>query len=80
MSIGKAEFITEEYIKEGAIVIDIGINVLEDGSIKGDVKFDEVSKLSSFITPTPNGVGSVTVAMLLDNLLYLYNLQNNIKM
>ncbi|TXJ48322.1 bifunctional methylenetetrahydrofolate dehydrogenase/methenyltetrahydrofolate cyclohydrolase, partial [Brachyspira aalborgi] len=49
-------------------------------SIKGDVKFDEVSKLSSFITPTPNGVGSVTVAMLLDNLLYLYNLQNNIKM
>ena len=76
VSIGKAEFITEEYIKEGAIVIDIGINVLEDGSIKGDVKFDEVSKLSSFITPTPNGVGSVTVAMLLDNLLYLYSLQN----
>ena len=76
VSIGKAEYITEEYIKEGAIVIDIGINVLEDGSIKGDVKFDEVSKLSSFITPTPNGVGSVTVAMLLDNLLYLYNLQN----
>ena len=76
VSIGKAEFITEEYIKESAIVIDIGINVLEDGSIKGDVKFDEVSKLSSFITPTPNGVGSVTVAMLLDNLLYLYNLQN----
>ena len=80
VSIGKAEYITEEYIKEGSIVIDIGINVFEDGSIKGDVKFDEVSKLSSFITPTPNGVGSVTVAMLLDNLLYLYNLQNNIKM
>ena len=76
VSIGKAEFITEEYIKEGAIVIDIGINVLEDGSIKGDVKFEEVSKLASFITPTPNGVGSVTVAMLLDNLLYLYSLQN----
>ena len=73
VSIGKAEYITEEYIKEGAIVIDIGINVLEDGSIKGDVKFEEVSKLASFITPTPNGVGSVTVAMLLDNLLYLYN-------
>ncbi|TXJ46621.1 bifunctional methylenetetrahydrofolate dehydrogenase/methenyltetrahydrofolate cyclohydrolase [Brachyspira aalborgi] len=80
VSIGKSEFITEEYIKEGAIIIDIGINVLEGGSIKGDVKFDEVSKLASFITPTPNGVGSVTVAMLLDNLLYLYNLQNNIKM
>ena len=76
VSIGKAEYITEEYIKEGSIVIDIGINVLEDGSIKGDVKFEEVSKLASFITPTPNGVGSVTVAMLLDNLLYLYSLQN----
>ena len=76
VSIGKAEFITEEYIKEGAVVIDIGINVLSDGSIKGDVKFDEVSKFASFITPVPNGVGSVTVSMLLDNLLYLYNLQN----
>ena len=76
VSIGKAEYITEEYIKEGSIVIDIGINVLEDGSIKGDVKFEDVSKLASFITPTPNGVGSVTVAMLLDNLLYLYSLQN----
>ena len=76
VSIGKAEFITEEYIKEGAVVIDIGINVFADGSIKGDVKFGEVSKFASFITPVPNGVGSVTVSMLLDNLLYLYNLQN----
>ena len=76
VSIGKAEFITEEYIKEGAIVIDIGINVLADGSIKGDVKFDEASKLASFISPVPNGVGNVTVSMLLDNLLYLYNIQN----
>ena len=76
VSIGKAEFITEEYIKEGAIVIDIGINVLADGYIKGDVKFDEASKIASFITPVPNGVGSVTVSMLLDNLLYLYNIQN----
>ena len=76
VSIGSSEFITGEYIKEGAIVIDIGINVSGDGSIKGDVKFDEASKLASFITPVPNGVGSVTVTMLLDNLLYLYNLQN----
>lgn len=75
VSIGKSEFITAEYIKEGAIVIDIGINVLYDGSIKGDVKFDEVSKLSSFITPVPNGVGNVTISMLLDNLLYLYSIR-----
>lgn len=76
VSIGKSEFITAEYVKEGATVIDIGINVSENGSIKGDVKFDEVSELASFITPVPNGVGSVTVSMMLDNLLYLYNIQN----
>ncbi len=77
VSIGKAEFITGEYIKEGAVVIDIGINVLEDGSLKGDVNFDEASKLASYITPVPNGVGSVTVSMLLDNVLYLHkNIMN----
>ena len=77
VSIGKAEFITGEYIKEGAVVIDIGINVLEDGSLKGDVNFEEASKLASHITPVPNGVGSVTVAMLLSNLLYLHKKYNN---
>ena len=77
VSIGKAEFITGEYIKEGAVVIDIGINVLEDGSLKGDVNFEEASKLASYITPVPNGVGSVTVSMLLDNVLYLHkNIMN----
>ena len=77
VSIGKAEFITREYIKENAVVIDIGINVLEDGSLKGDVNFEEASKLASAITPVPNGVGSVTVAMLLDNLLYLHTKYNS---
>ena len=77
VSIGKAEFITGEYIKENAVVIDIGINVLEDGSLKGDVNFEEASKLASAITPVPNGVGSVTVAMLLDNLLYLHTKYNS---
>lgn len=72
VSIGKAEFITGEYIKEGAVVIDIGINVLDDGSLKGDVNFEEASKIASYITPVPNGVGSVTVAMLFDNLIYLH--------
>lgn len=72
VSIGKAEFITGEYIKENAVVIDIGINVLEDGSLKGDVNFNEASNIASYITPVPNGVGSVTVSMLLDNLVYLH--------
>ena len=72
VSIGKSEFITGDYIKEGAVVIDIGINVQDDGSLKGDVNFEEASKIASYITPVPNGVGSVTVAMLLDNLVYLH--------
>lgn len=77
VSIGKAEFIDAEYIKENAVVIDIGINVLEDGSIKGDVKFDEAVNISSMITPVPNGVGSLTTTMLLSNLLYLHTKYNN---
>ena len=72
VSIGKPEFITGEYIKKDAVVIDIGINVLEDGSLKGDVNFNEASAFASYITPVPNGVGSLTVAMLLDNTLYLH--------
>lgn len=77
VSIGKAEFIDAEYIKENAVVIDIGINVLEDGSIKGDVKFDEAVNIASAITPVPNGVGSLTTTMLLSNLLYLHMKYNN---
>lgn len=72
VSIGQPEFITGEYIKEGAVVIDIGINVLDDGSLKGDVNFEEASKNASYITPVPNGVGSVTVAMLFENVIYLH--------
>ena len=77
VSIGKAEFIDAEYIKENAVVIDIGINILEDGSIKGDVKFDEAVNIASMITPVPNGVGSLTTTMLLSNLLYLHTKYNN---
>lgn len=77
VSIGKSEFITGDYIKENAVVIDIGINVMEDGSLKGDVNFEEASKIASSITPVPNGVGSVTVAMLLSNVLYLHKKYNN---
>jgi len=56
-------------IKEGAIVIDIGINRLEDGSLVGDVDFDKVAPKCSYITPVPGGVGPMTIAMLLENTL-----------
>lgn len=59
--------IKADMVKEGAVVVDIGINVLEDGSIIGDVDFDPVEKKASFITPVPGGVGPVTIAMLLEN-------------
>ncbi len=59
--------ITADMIKDGAAVVDIGINVLEDGSIVGDVDYESVAAKASFITPVPGGVGPVTIAMLLEN-------------
>jgi methylenetetrahydrofolate dehydrogenase (NADP+)/methenyltetrahydrofolate cyclohydrolase len=59
--------IKADMIKDGAVVVDIGIKVLEDGSIVGDVDFESVEKKASFITPVPGGVGPVTIAMLLEN-------------
>jgi len=64
---GVQGLITGDMVKEGAVVVDIGINVLEDGSIVGDVDFESVEKKASFITPVPGGVGPVTIAMLLEN-------------
>lgn len=66
-AIGRPKMITEEYVKEGAIVVDVGINRLEDGSLCGDVDFDAVKALCSFITPVPGGVGPMTIAMLMTN-------------
>lgn len=66
-AIGKAKFVKAEWIKEGATVIDVGINRLEDGSIVGDVDFEEASKKASYITPVPGGVGPMTIAMLINN-------------
>lgn len=63
---GRAEMITGDMVKEGAVVIDVGINRV-DGKIVGDVKFDEVSQKASYITPVPGGVGLITRAMLLKN-------------
>jgi len=56
-----------EWIKPGAVVIDVGINRLEDGSLTGDVEFDGAAERASFITPVPGGVGPMTIAMLLSN-------------
>ena len=67
VAIGKPKFITENMVKEGVVVIDIGINRNEEGKLVGDVDFDNVSKKASYITPVPGGVGPMTVAMLMEN-------------
>jgi len=67
VGVGKADLITEEMIKDGAIVVDIGINKLDSGKLVGDVAYESVSKKCSFITPVPGGVGPMTIAMLLEN-------------
>lgn len=66
-ALGKPKFITENMIKEGAVVIDVGINRTDEGEIVGDVDFESVCKKASYITPVPGGVGPMTVAMLMHN-------------
>lgn len=66
-AIGKAKFVTGGMVKEGAIVIDVGINRLDDGRLVGDVDFDQVCERAGWITPVPGGVGPMTIAMLLTN-------------
>ncbi len=68
-AVGKANFVTADMVKEGAIVIDVGMNRLENGKLCGDVNFDEVSKVASFITPVPGGVGPMTITTLMKNTL-----------
>ncbi len=68
-ALGKPKFITEEYIKDGAVVIDVGIHRQENGKLCGDVDFDSVAKKASYITPVPGGVGPMTIAMLMVNCL-----------
>ncbi|NLI68215.1 MAG: bifunctional methylenetetrahydrofolate dehydrogenase/methenyltetrahydrofolate cyclohydrolase FolD [Bacilli bacterium] len=67
VAVGKAHFIDASYVKEGAVVIDVGVNRLEDGSLTGDVHFDSVKEKASFITPVPKGVGPMTITMLMEN-------------
>ena len=67
VAIGKPQFIGKEYIKEGAVVIDVGIHRDENNKLCGDVKYDEAEPVASYITPVPGGVGPMTIAMLMHN-------------
>lgn len=65
VAIGKGHFVTKDFVKDGAVVIDVGMNRDENGKLIGDVKFDEVSERASLITPVPGGVGPMTITMLM---------------
>ncbi len=78
-AIGRAQMITEEYVKPGAIVIDVGTNRLESGKLVGDVDFDGVEKIAGYITPAPGGVGPMTRTMLLKNTLEAAKKINGLK-
>ena len=69
VAIGKADFVTADMVKEGAVVIDVGMNRNADGKLTGDVDFNSVSEVASYITPVPGGVGPMTITMLLQNTL-----------
>lgn len=71
-AIGKPKFVTEDMVKDGAVVIDVGINRI-DGKLIGDVDFENVSKKVSYITPVPGGVGPMTMAMLMKNVMRAHN-------
>jgi len=70
VAVGKPNLIPGDWIKEGAVVIDVGINRLASGELCGDVAFDDARRRASFITPVPGGVGPMTIAMLLSNTLF----------
>lgn len=76
-AIGKAGFVTADMVKEGAVVIDVGMNRNAEGKLCGDVDFDEVSKKCSYITPVPGGVGPMTISMLMQNTLTAAKIQNS---
>ena len=76
VAIGRANFLTADMVKPGAVVIDVGINRLEDGSLVGDVAFDQVSEVASMITPVPGGVGPMTITTLLKNTLIAAKMHN----
>lgn len=74
-AIGKQGFVTADFVKPGAVVIDVGINRCEDGKVRGDVDFDSVYPVAGAITPVPGGVGPMTITMLLKNTIHAYKNQ-----
>lgn len=76
-AVGKAGLITDEHVKEGAVVIDVG-TTREKGKLKGDVDFDSVAKVASLLTPVPGGVGPMTIALLLENTFLAYKKRNGL--
>ena len=75
VAIGKPKFITKEYVKDGAVVIDVGIHRGADGKLCGDVDYDDVAPITYAITPVPGGVGPMTIAMLMNNCVEAKGLQ-----
>lgn len=71
-AIGKAKFFNKDYVKEGAVVLDVGINRDENNKLCGDVDYEDVKDIASYITPVPGGVGPMTIAMLMENTLDAY--------
>lgn len=78
-AIGKTNFVTADMVKENAVVIDVGINRLDNGKITGDVDFENVKEKASYITPVPGGVGPMTIAMLMNNVIKATKRQNGMK-
>ncbi|MDD6665555.1 MAG: bifunctional methylenetetrahydrofolate dehydrogenase/methenyltetrahydrofolate cyclohydrolase FolD [Eubacterium coprostanoligenes] len=78
-AIGKAKFVKADMVKDGAVVIDVGMNRGENGKLCGDVDFEDVKDKCSFITPVPGGVGPMTIAMLMKNTLTAAKIQNGVE-
>ena len=76
-AVGKSKFVKENMVKKGAVIIDVGINRNDEGHLEGDVDFSEVEKKSSYITPVPGGVGPMTIAMLMNNVVKAAKIQYN---
>ena len=74
-AVGRADFVTADMVKPGAVVIDVGMNRNAEGKLCGDVKYDEVEPVAGYITPVPGGVGPMTIAMLMENTLRAKKLQ-----
>lgn len=79
VAVGKAKFVKADMVKQGAVVIDVGMDRNENGKLCGDVDFEAVKEKCSYITPVPGGVGPMTIAMLMKNTLTAAKIQNNIE-